>query len=326
MANDLRNLKNQASPGAAGSGAHGDAKPVPADAGKSGDASAPGAPAPDFLAGLDAFSRRIDEEQKAHERAEAERRRMEEEETRRKVEAERVRQAQAEAQRKTGAENQGEGRRFAALEMLRKQAAVRPASEDTASRRAAAKALIHKNLLSAMHFLAEFAKELNGVLPTTEGPYAFIYPQEASQLVLSNAFADYRLRKVDGDEVCDEVFLTYQARYARPATVDVAGPDMEHCRRFLAMSRVTFEFTASKKNDFGQAVSGRFALSSAIPCEIHIRADYDAPAVLIELLNVGRLGTGRCRLAPEAFNERVADEIAKHALGSENELAKFLTR
>jgi hypothetical protein len=240
------------------------------------------------------------------------------------MEVERVRQA--EAQRTAGAENQSEGRRFAALEMLRKQAAGRPAGEDTASRRAAAKALIHKNLLSAMHYLAEFAKELNGVLPTTEGPYGFIYPQEASQMVLSNAFADYRLRKVDGDEVCDEVFLTYQARYARPATVDVAGPDMEHCRRFLAMSRVPFEFSALKKNDFGQAVSGRFALSSAIPCEIHIRADYDAPSVLVELLNVGRLGTGRCRLAPEAFNERVADEIAKHALGSENEFARFLTR
>src|SRR6266581_5755543 len=286
----------------------------------------PGAPAPDFLAGLDAFSRKIDEEQKAHERAEAERRRREEEEARRRAEAERVRQAEAQAQRKAEAEKQGEGRRFAALEMLRKQAASRPAGEDTASRRAAAKALINKNLLSALHYLAEFAKELNGVLPTTEGPYGFIYLQQASPMVLSSAFADYRLCKVDGDEVCDQVFLTYHARYAQPAAVDVAGPDIEYCRRFFAMSRVPFEFSALKKNDFGQALSGRFALSGAIPCEVHIRADYDAPAVLIELLNVGTIGAGRCRLAPEAFNERFADEIAKHALGSENEFAKFLTR
>src|SRR5207247_10149129 len=107
----------------------------------------PGAPAPDFIAGLDAFSRKIDEEKKAHERAEAERRRREEEEARRRAEAERVRQAeaQAQAQRKAEAEKQGEGRRFAAREMLRKQAAGRPAGEDTASRRAAAQALIHKN-------------------------------------------------------------------------------------------------------------------------------------------------------------------------------------
>src|SRR6266849_3489350 len=104
MANDPRNLQDQASRGAAGTGAHGDTKPVPADARKSGNASAPaapaspsgaGSPAPDFLAGLDAFSRKVDEEQRAHERAEAERCRGEEEqEARRKAEAERVRQAQ----------------------------------------------------------------------------------------------------------------------------------------------------------------------------------------------------------------------------------------
>jgi hypothetical protein len=323
MADDLRNLQNQAGR-AAGTGARDDTKPVPADA--PGKVSAQGAPAPDILAGLDAFSRKIDEEQKAHERAEAERRRKEEEEARRRAEAERVRQAQVQAQGKAEAEKQNEGRRFAALDMLRKQAANRPAVEDTASRRAQAKALIHRNLLSALHYLAEFAKELNGVLPTTESPYRFIHLQQASPMALSSAFADYRLRKVDGDEVCDEVFLTYQARYAQPATVDVAGADMEYCRRYLALSRVPFEFTASKKNDFGQAVSGRFTLSGAIPCEIHIRADYDAPAVLIELLNVGSIGAGRCRLAPEAFNERFADEIAKHALGSQNEFAKFLTR
>ena len=326
MADDLRNLKNQARTGAAGSGARDDAKRVPADARKPGNASAPGTPATDILAGLDAFSRRIDEEQKAHERAEAERRRREEDEARRRAEAERLRQAQLQAQRKAEAEKQNDGRRFAALDMLRKQAASRPPGEDTASRRAQAKALIHRNLLSAMHYLAEFAKELNGVLPTTESPYRFIYLQRASPMVLSGAFADYRLRKVDGDEVCDEVFLTYQARYAQPAAVDVAGADIEYCRRYLALARVPSEFSASKKNDFGQAVSGRFALSSAIPCEIHIRADYDAPAVLIELLNVGSIGAGRCRLAPEAFNERFADEIAKHALGSHNEFAKFVTR
>src|SRR6266850_72134 len=319
MTNDPRNQQNQTGRGAAGTGARDDAKSVAADApGKTSS--------PDILAGLDAFSRRVDEEQKAHERAEAERRRKEEEEARRRAEAERARQAQLQAQRQAEAGKQNEGRRFAALEMLRKQAASRPAGEDTASRRAAAKALIHKNLLSAMHYLAEFAKELNGVLPTTEGPYGFIYLQQASPMVLSSAFADYRLCKVDGDEVCDEIFLTYQARYAQPAAVDVAGSDIDHCRRFLALSRVPFEFSALKKNDFGQAVSGRFALSRAIPCEIHIRGDYDASAFVIELLNVGRIGTGSCRLAPEAFNERVVDEIAKHALGAKNEFAKLVTR
>lgn len=283
-----------------------------------------GTPKPDVLAGLDEFSRRLDEEQKARERAEAEqRRRREEEEARRKAEAERARQA--EAQRKAAAENQSQERRFSALEMLRKQAATRPA-DDTARRRALAKPVINKSLLSSLHFLAEFAKETNAVVPTTEGSYGFIYLAKGPPMVLSKAFADYRARKLEGDEVCDHVFLLYQARYAQPAAVEVAGPDIEHCRRFLALSRVPFEFSATRKNDFGQPVSGTFTLTGPIPCELYLRADYDAPGVVIELLNVGRLGAGRCLLAPEAFSERFLDEIGKYALGSANEFAKLLTR
>jgi hypothetical protein len=315
MADDL----GKGARGTGGAAGRDDAKPA-------APASPPGAVKPDILAGLDAFSRKLDEEQKAHERAEAEqRRRREEDEARRRMEAERVRQAQAEALRKVEAEKQGEGRRFSALEMLRKQAATRPV-DDTARRRALAKPLLNKSLLSTLHFLAEFAKETNAVFPTTEGSYGFIYLEQGPPMVLSKAFADYRARKLDGDEVCDHVFLLYQARYAQPVAVDVSGPDIEHCRRFLAMSRVPFEFNATRKNDFGEPVSGTFTLSGPIPCELYVRADYDAPGVVIELLNVGRLGAGRCFVAPETFNERFVDEIGKHALGSKNEFARLVTR
>src|SRR5258708_13018989 len=105
--------------------------------------SGPGSPAPDFLAGLDAFSRKIDEEQRAHERAAAERRRKEEEETRRRAEAERVRQAEAQAQRKAETEKHSGGPRFAALEMLRNQSAGRPPGHHAPSPRAHAKPVIH---------------------------------------------------------------------------------------------------------------------------------------------------------------------------------------
>src|SRR5260370_12881757 len=132
--------------------------------------------------------------------------------------------------------------------MRRNQAAGRPAGDDAASRRAQAKPVIHRNLLSAMHYLAEFAKELNGVLPTTERPYGFIHLRQASPMVLSSAFADYRLRKVDGDEVCDQVFLTYHARYAQPAAMDVAGPDIEICPPFFSPSPVPLQLTPPSNN------------------------------------------------------------------------------
>ena len=213
-----------------------------------------------------------------------------------------------------------------ALELLRQQAAGRPAADDPAARRAQAKPVLNKALLSSMHYLAEFAKGINGIHPDTEGPYTFIYLKQAPRMVLSSAFADYRARKIDGDEVCDYVYLKYQARYAPPATMDVTGPDVEHCRRMLAMASIPFEFSATKKDDFGQPVSGTYTLSAPMPCEIYVRADYDNPGVLVEMLNVGRLGAGRCRMAPEAFDKNMADEIAKFALATTNEFAKLLSR
>jgi hypothetical protein len=210
--------------------------------------------------------------------------------------------------------------------MLRQQAAGRPAADDPAKRRAQAKPMLNKALLASMHYLAEFAKEMNSIHPSTEGPYTFIFLKQGPQMVLSNAFADYRARKVDGDEVCDYAYLKYQARYAPPATMDVTGADIEHCRRMLAFAAVPFEFNPTKKDDFGQAVSGTYTLSAPIPCELTLRADYDEPGVVVELLNVGKLGKASCRIAPDAFDKSVTDEMAKYALAAPNEFAKLLNR
>lgn len=213
-----------------------------------------------------------------------------------------------------------------ALEMLRQQAASRPAVEDPAKRRAEVKAMLTKSMLASMHYLAEFAKQINAIQPNTEGPYPFLYLKQALQMVLSSAFADYRARKIDGDEVVDYVYLKYQARYVPPATMDLGGPDVEHCRRMLASASVPFEFNATKKDDFGQPTSGIYTLSAPIPCELYLRGDYDNYGVVVELLNAGRLGAGRARFAPEAFDKSVTDEIAKYALASQNEFTKLVTR
>jgi len=213
-----------------------------------------------------------------------------------------------------------------ALEMLRQQAEGRPAADDPAKRLAQARPAINKALLACMHYLAEFAKGINSIHPSTEGHYPFAFLKTSGQMVLSSAFADYRARKIDGDEVVDHVYLKYLARYAPPATMDVSGTDIEYCRRMLSAAAVGFDFTATKKDDFGQPVNGTYTLSAPIACELYLRGDYDAPGVLIELLNVGRLGKGTCRLAPDAFDKSTADEIAKYALASRNEFDKLVTR
>src|SRR3989442_6981907 len=149
--------------------------------------------------------------------------------------------------------------------MLGKQAAGRPAAADTAPRRAEAKVLLNKTLLSTMHYLAEFAKELNGVLPTTESPYGFIHLQQASPMVLSSAFADYRLCKVDGDEVCEQIFLTYQARYAQPAAMDVAGARLRNCAPFPPPCPATVVFVTSNKKKFCHPPCGGVDRAPSLP-------------------------------------------------------------
>jgi len=99
-------------------------------------------------------------------------------------------------------------------------------------------------------------------------------------------------------------------------------PDMEHapflpCPRHVRIHRL-------EEERFGSAVSGRFALSSAIPCEIHIRADYDPPAVLIEL-PTSEDADRTLRLA-EAFHERVADEMRSMLSLRERARQVFLDR
>jgi len=332
MANDLRNLRSlrPIGPGSAGVAeddtqvlTRGPGAPGPSASHVTRTPSAADSSSAGLLADLDAFERRLEGE-------EQERLRVEEEETRRN-EAEARRLEQAEARRREELErspqiDEAQSRRAAAIEMLKRQAASRPPSVNDAARRAEAKRRIDRGLRSALHYLAEFALELNGAAPTIEQPYELIYLDRAPSMVLSNAFADFRARKLDGDDVCDFAFLKYQARYVTPAKADLSGTDIEHCRRFLDQHGIPFDFVATRKNDFGQPIRGTLILAGTIPCELFLRSDYDAPAVSIEMLNVGRLGSGRCRITPDQLTDDLVDGIGCYMLGSKSEFAKLVSR
>jgi len=277
------------------------------------------APGGDLLGDLEAFERRLEEEEKAHQRAAEEERRQYVEQVRRQEEAEaRAKQA---ADGSAGAQPQ---RRAAALEMLRQQGAGRPTAEDLAARRVEARRTIDRSLRSALHYLAEFALEVNKIGPTLERPYELVFLARAPAMSLSDAFADLRTCRVDGGTLCDHVFLKYRARYAQPATADLSGTDIEHCRRFLEQSRISFQLQVARKDDFGQPIRATFVISEPIPCEMYLRADYDASAISIEMLNVGRLGPGRCRLTPEQLTDGLVDEIGRYMLGAKNEFARLV--
>lgn len=317
MAQDLRNLRSPVHRSGFTDATTQILTPPPGAGGPA--APGTGAAGGDLLGDLAAFERQLEEEEKARQRAEEEERRQYVEQVRRQEEAEARRRQDAE--RGAGA---APARRSAALEMLRQQGAGRPMAEDAAARRTEARRLIDRGLRAALGYLAEFAVEVNRIRPTLERPYELVFLPRAPAMSLSDAFADLRTAKVDGATLCDHVFLKYRARYAQPATADLSGTDIEHCRRFLDQSRISFQLQVARKNDFGQPVRATFVLSEPIPCELFLRADYESLAISIEMVNVGRLGPGRCRLAPEQLTDSLVDDLGRYMLGTKSEFARLV--
>jgi len=280
-----------------------------------------------LLADLDAFSSDFEaqERERVAQEAEAERQKkaaLEEwakAETKKREDFERTRD---------GASSLGETTvmRRGAVDMLKKQAAERPPAENKALVRAQAIEHIHKNLQAAFQYLAEFATELNGVTPTTGNPLSFVFLKTPSPVTVSDAFVDYRPTKVDGNDVIDHVQLRYQARYTEPAIIEAVGGEVQRCGDFLKLHRVTFAFREKKKDDFGKATAGTFLLNGPIRCELVLRANYDNPAVNIELLNIGQIGTASVSMPGKDFEHELADELARFVLGVDNDFEKRLKR
>lgn len=277
-----------------------------------------------LLDDLDAFSRGFEEERQARLHAERERQERKEQELRRWAESEARKQQEFERLRE--AQGGTAQRRTAALEALRSREASRTEADEALTRRAQAVARIDRGLRAAHQYFAEFAAELNRVTPTLGTPYEMIYLGQSPSMVLSDAFADYRTRRIVDKDVCDYVLLRFRAHYSPAATLDLRGSDIERCTEFLSAHGVQFDLRATKKNDFGRPTHATVTLGGLIPCKITLRADFDAMNVSISMLNVGKIGRARCTLAPEALTDEVVDQIGTYALGLDAEFEKRLGR
>jgi predicted Ser/Thr protein kinase len=280
-----------------------------------------------LLSDLDAFSADFEaqERERVEREAEAQRKKKEALEAWSRTEAmkreafERARQAASASPDSTAA-------RRGALDMLKQQAASRPPAQDKAREKAEAIEHIHKNLQATFQYLAEFSTELNGVTPTTGRPLECNYLKSPSQVVLSDAFIDYRPTKVNGKDVIDNVQLRYQARYIKPAKFDTVGGEVQRSGDFLKKHRVAFEFEESKVDDFGKPTAGSYALNGPIRCELVLRADYENPAVTVERMNIGEIGIARATLPGKEFVHEMADDLARLVLGVDNDFEKRFRR
>ena len=272
-----------------------------------------------LLDDLDAFSRRVDEEQQAQLRAaEAERQRHEQE--RSAAEAARKRAAEQPRAAPTPAEA---ARRPSALDALRKQAETKTVRrEDPAVARAKAVEGLDTELRAAYQYLAQVIAEVNSVKPQASGPYDVLYIGRVP-VSLSDGWIDSRPRRIDGRECCDRVYLRYRVNPEPPARVTIFGADIVRCEQLLKSLGADYAMQVEARTDFGEPRRATFTVNGKLACELELQADYGALAVGVELVNVRRPGKRSFRIGADRFKD-VGDELARYILGVDDEFERFL--
>ena len=204
-----------------------------------------------------------------------------------------------------------------ALDFVRKQA-DRPQRENTSLARSKAIGELDGAMRSALQYLAELVKELNRVHPVGERPYEFIYLGKLPKVSLSEAFVDSRPRTFEGNSVTDYVFMRFRITPSQPARANLLGDDIARCEQYLKQMKVSFTQRVLAKNDFGKVMRAEVTVTGSLPCEINLRADYEAGKVTIELNNVRRLGRAVYHLPQKAFTDAI-DDLARYVLGADDD-------
>jgi hypothetical protein len=271
-----------------------------------------------LLDDLDAFARRLDAEE-----AEARRRLAEEERERARQAEEARRQAEAAAAARRATEQQAAtaARRPGALDLLRKQAPAAP-REDPAQSHAKAQESLDRALRAANQYLGEFAVEVRAVRPASGRPYHVQF-LGAFPAALSDARTDSRPKRVAAHDYLDYALLRFDATPQTPARLEVTGDDVARFEAFLKGVKAAYELQATARHDFGHVTRAIFTVKGPFPCEVVLRADYDALAVNAELTNVRRAGKHACRIAP-ADLEHAADELCRYIIGADDDFARRL--
>jgi hypothetical protein len=204
-----------------------------------------------------------------------------------------------------------------ALDFVRKQAG-QPKRQSPSLQRSKALGELDGAMRAATQYLAELARELNSVHPVAERPYEFIYIGKLPKVSVSEAFVDSRPRTLEGHNVVDHVLMRFRITPSQPPKANLLGEDIGRCEQYLKLLKVGFTQRVLAKNDFGKAIRAEIAVTGSLPCEINMKADYDASKVTVELTNVRRLGRVVYQLGPRAFTEAV-DDLARYMLGADDE-------
>jgi serine/threonine protein kinase len=281
-----------------------------------------------LLGEMDSFTKNFDQEEQARIQAEQEALARKEASLAKWGMSEERKREQFERQREAGGglsadTSQSIVRRTGALDAIRKQSVPQAPKEDKSAARAKAVAALDEGLRAAQQYLTRLVRELNSVSPTSGRSYEFVYLGKLPAVKLSNATINDQASYVDGKSVFEQLTLRFRVTPSTPATASVAGEDILRCKQYLQSLQTEFKAQAEARNKAGMITRALFTVSGSLPCEINVRGDYTAMAVLIELVNVRRNGRVQARV-PGALIGEVVDDLARYAIGVDDDFEKVL--
>jgi hypothetical protein len=144
-------------------------------------------------------------------------------------------------------------------------------------------------------------------------------------MILGEGFTDMRTRDLNGKSCADYVTFKYRVRFPKPERLEISGQEAQRVQERLKAMGVKHEFSG-RKNELGQLTHGIFVLSGPFPCQALLRADYDEPGFILELVNVRHHGQAKLRLGPDELDDDVLDEFGTWVLGADDAFERFLKR
>jgi hypothetical protein len=209
-------------------------------------------------------------------------------------------------------------RRMEAVEILRQQAAFRKAQAEAKPR---AMAALDAAMRAALQYLTEFGKEMNAHQPHAGASYEFIYVGKVPAATLTQAVvANRTLQLPENKELCAQIQFRYWVRPAEAPKFMLLGEDVGRCEQYLKSLRVEFQQRA-RGDDKERPV--QFVVTGPLPCDVNIRADYEALTATLELINVRRFGRFTVRLDTASFKAAI-DDVARYVLGVDDDFEKLV--
>jgi serine/threonine protein kinase len=280
----------------------------------------------ELLMDITDFERRLEREQQERARK-ADDERVHEENRRREEAAERARMAAVAASRSQPKPEEPRG----ALAMLKKLAATAPRKDDQraelAKTQARVAAVMHfaREMRAAAQQLAELAREINSVEPPVGSTYEYPHLGRLPSGSLFEAWSDSRSRSVGGSECCDHILFRYRIRPDAGFSVVLHRDEIARCERHLHDTKAEFRKRVEATNDFGEATRAAFVVRGGLLCEMHLRADYQAFAIAMELKNVRHPGTRQCQIGAREL-AGLPDEFGRYVLGADDDLEGRIAR